>query len=234
MRDLQTLQMSINSGSFASVDSLAKIKEFFNGFFAPLTFQGVRIDKQPFGFVVSTPRGEIDIDSLSSGEKEILNLFIRFDQLKPSGAIILFDEADVHLHPDLERRYLELLKELGRGNQFLLTTHSPEMMIAAGSNALFTVLREPLSHDSNQFVRVSDDQHMHETFAALMGGRGIVSFNQRVIFIEGEESSADRLIYEAAYPPSAYNVSFVPVGNSGTARKTAERVNELLGPRPFR
>jgi hypothetical protein len=34
-----------------------------------------------------------------------------------------------------------------------------------------------------------------------MGSRGIVSFNQRIVFIEGEDSSADREIYEAAYPP---------------------------------
>jgi hypothetical protein len=61
-----------------------------------------------------------------------------------------------------------------------------------------------------------------------MGARGIVSFNQRIIFIEGEDASADREIYEAAYPPGIYNVSFVPASDSATVRKTAERVNALL------
>lgn len=55
-----------------------------------------------------------------------------------------------------------------------------------------------------------------------------MSFNQRIVFIEGEEASADREIYEAAYPPSKYNVSFVPAGNSATVRKIAEQVNVLL------
>ena len=54
--------------------------------------------------------GEIDIDDLSSGEKEIFNIFVRFHQLNPHESVILFDEADAHLHPDLERRYLQELK----------------------------------------------------------------------------------------------------------------------------
>jgi hypothetical protein len=168
------------------------------------------------------------LDDLSSGEKEVLNTFIRFHELNPRGAIILFDEADAHLHPDLQRRYLQVLRDIGRGNQLWLTSHSPEMMIAAGSDSLYTILKEPQANNGNQFVRVTSSEQLHTTLSEVMGTRGLVSFNQRIIFIEGEESSADREVYERLYPPGAYNVSFVPVGNSATIRKTAERINDLL------
>ncbi len=213
MGDLQELDRSNRVGTPIFKDSLRDIREFFNSFFAPMQFRDVFIDKSPFEFVVSTPSGDIDIDDLSSGEKEVLNIFIRFHQLKPKGAIILFDEADAHLHPDLERRYLEVLRKLGKGNQMLLTTHSPEMMIAAGTECLYTVLKEPPQGGGNQLVRVTENEHLHSVLAELMGSRGIVSFNQRIVFIEGEDASADREIYEAAYPPSKYNISFVPAGN---------------------
>ena len=193
-----------------------------------MKLKDVFIDKSPFEFVISTHAGDIDIDDLSSGEKEILNIFIRFHQLKPNGAVILFDEADAHLHPDLERRYLEVLRQLGKGNQLLLTTHSPEMMIAAGTDALYTILKEPPENGGNQLVRVTHNEHLHSVLSELMGARGIVSFNQRIVFIEGEDASADREIYEVAYPPGKYNISFVPAGNSATVRKTAEQVNALL------
>lgn len=228
MGDLQDLQTSLRSGKPVSKDSLEEIKEFFDSFFSPMKFKDVFIDKSPFEFVVSTPAGDIDIDDLSSGEKEILNIFIRFHQLRPKGAVILFDEADAHLHPDLERRYLEVLRRLAKGNQMLLTTHSPEMMIAAGTECLYTVLKEPPREGGNQLVRVTQDEQLHSVLSELMGSRGIVSFNQRVVFIEGEDASVDREIYEAAYPPSKYNISFVPAGNSATVRKTAEQVNVLL------
>ena len=140
MHDLQVLQ---KSGGSDFEDSLEEIRQFFDLFFTPMKFKDVIIYESPFKFIISTPSGDIDIDDLSSGEKEVLNVFIRFHQLKPKGAIILFDEADAHLHPDLERRYLALLRGLGQGNQLLLTTHSPEMMIDAGTDALYTLLKEP-------------------------------------------------------------------------------------------
>jgi len=228
MGDLQELQTSRKSGETVSKDSLQDIREFFNSFFYPMEFKDVFINKSPFEFIISTPLGDIDIDDLSSGEKEILNIFMRFHQLKPNGAVILFDEADAHLHPDLERRYLDLLRQLGRFNQLLLTTHSPEMMIAAGTDSLYTILKNPPQNGDNQLLRVTDSEQQHNVLSELMGSRGIVSFNQRIVFIEGEEASADRAVYEAFYPPSKYNISFVPAGNSATVRKIGEYINTLL------
>ena len=226
--DLQVIQKSHREGEPIVPDSLKDIREFFNSFFAPMQLVDVRIDESPFKYIIKTNRGEIDLDDMSSGEKEVLNTYIRFHQLNPKGAVILFDEADAHLHPDLERRYLEVLRNIGSGNQLWLTTHSPEMMIAAGAESLYTILKEPLAGENNQFVRVTGDESLHEVLAEIMGSRGMVSFNQRIIFLEGEESSIDRELYEKFYPPGQYNVSFVPAGNSATVRKTAERVNHLL------
>jgi predicted ATPase len=228
MQDIQHAQAAHRAGQSEFPDSLKPIREFFDSFFAPMRFVDVLIHKSPFEFIIETPRGVIDLDDLSSGEKEILNTFVRFHQLSPRGAVILFDEADAHLHPDLERRYLQVLRDIGQGNQLWLTTHSPEMMIAAGSDSLYTVLKTPQPNIGNQFLRVTSNQELHSALSEVMGSRGLVSFNQRIVFIEGEESSADREVYEKLYPPGAYNVSFIPAGNSATVRKTAERVNELL------
>jgi predicted ATPase len=228
MQDLQNAQASHRSGHMEFRDSLKPIRDFFDNFFSPMKFKDVLIHTSPFQYIIETPRGEIDLDDMSAGEKEVLNTFIRFHQLNPRGAIILFDEADAHLHPDLERRYLQVLRSIGEGNQLWLTSHSPEMMTEAGSDSLYTVLKEPQSSNENQFVRVTSSEQLHSALSEVMGTRGLVSFNQRIIFIEGEESSTDREVYERLYPPGAYNVSFVPAGNSATIRKTAERINELL------
>ncbi len=228
MSDLQALQSSLAAGAAKHVDSMTDIRDTFNRFFAPLKFKDVYLDRSPFGFVVTTPAGEIDIDDLSSGEKEIFNIFVRFHQLHPNGAVILFDEADAHLHPDLERRYLQELRRIAKGNQVILTTHSPEMMIAAGSESLYTIHKEPPTDGGSQLRRVTPDDNLHSTLAELMGSRGLISFNQRIVFIEGDTASADREVYEAFYPPAEHNISFVPAGNSSTVRKTAERVNSLL------
>ncbi len=122
MRDTQELAASQRAGNPVFQDSLGPIRDFFNDFFAPMEFVEVLIHESPFRFVIKTPRGEIDIDDLSSGEKEILSTFIRFHQLQPKGSVILMDEADAHLHPDLERRYLEVLRQVSKGNQLSSVT----------------------------------------------------------------------------------------------------------------
>src|SRR5690606_22169164 len=88
--------------------------------------------------------------------------------------------------------------------------------------------KEPPATGGNQLQRVTANEGLHSTLSELMGSRGLISFNQRIVFIEGESASADREVYEAFFPPSEHNISFVPAGNSATVRKTAERVNALL------
>lgn len=192
-----------------------------------MEFDDVYLDTNPFKFSIRTPRGVIDIDELSSGEKEILNTYIHFHHLKPKDSIILFDEPDVHLHPELERRYLRILKKLSEGNQMILTTHAPEMMIEAGSESLFTVLKYPNGND-NQFLKVSSNSELHQSLTNVMGAKGFVSLNKKIVFIEGEESSTDVDLFEKLFPNNEKNISFIPAGNSITLKSTASRVNSLL------
>lgn len=228
MGDLQQIQKAKRAGEEYENDSLDKIRTFFNSFFAPMEFDDVYIDSSPFKFNVKTPKGEIDIDELSSGEKEILNTFIHFDQLKPDGSIVLFDEPDVHLHPELQRNYLTLLRELSTNNQFIITTHSPEMMIDAGDDALYTIVKHQESDGVNQFNRVSTDNEMHSALSEVMGSKGFVSLNKNIVFIEGQNSSTDVQFYQKLFPRNVYNVSFIPAGDSKTLTSISERVNYLL------
>jgi len=228
MKDAQEILAAKRNGNDCNPDSLKEIRTFFNSFFRPMKFVDVQIDCSPFKFIIETPKGEIDIDDLSSGEKEILCTYIHFHQLKPDNAVILFDEVDAHLHPDLERRYLYLFREMSNNNQILLTTHSPEVMVAAGSDSLFALNKVQEREGGNQLSRVTANDELHSALSEIMGSNGMVSINRKVVFIEGSESSTDRYIFEAMYPPSEYNISFIPAGDSNINVNTSERINKLL------
>jgi len=73
MRDAQDMLASHREGNPRFPDSLKEIREFFDDFFSPMRFIDVRIDVSPFQYIIRTPRGDIDIDDLSGGEKEVLN-----------------------------------------------------------------------------------------------------------------------------------------------------------------
>jgi len=90
----------------------------------------------PLKFVVNKGRETLDIMQLSDGYKTLLSLVIDLairmalanpEAEKPleSGAVVLIDEVDLHLHPEWQRRVVGDLLRTFPKTQFLLTTHSP-------------------------------------------------------------------------------------------------------------
>jgi predicted ATP-dependent endonuclease of OLD family len=73
----------------------------------------------------------VTIEQTASGLYEIL--FMLTAIVGETGKILLLDEPELHLHPTMQKRILNLLSEArteGR-NQMLLITHSPYLVSAA-------------------------------------------------------------------------------------------------------
>ena len=80
---------------------------------------------------------KVTFDNISSGEKELISIAIEilhFEKLKPddSKGVFLFDEPDVHLHPDLQVRIAEFLVRVVERSDttFVIATHSPVFLSA--------------------------------------------------------------------------------------------------------
>ncbi len=69
----------------------------------------------------------ITLDRLGSGYEMIFSLLYSFHLSKQSGKqlIMLIDEPEIHLHPSLQERFVQVLLEFSKSAQILLTTHSP-------------------------------------------------------------------------------------------------------------
>jgi hypothetical protein len=74
----------------------------------------------------------------ASGEHVVLEYILELSRFGPvNRSIILIDEPEVHLHPLWLRRFYLSLPKFGFDNQFVLTTHSPELRQRASTdNAL--------------------------------------------------------------------------------------------------
>src|SRR5690606_29063975 len=68
------------------------------------------------------------ISTLSSGEKEVLNIVFDFILRNPSDCVVFFDEPELHLHPELSYKLLQTLSSSGANNQFIFCTHSPDII----------------------------------------------------------------------------------------------------------
>ncbi|MCB1158645.1 MAG: ATP-binding protein, partial [Leptospiraceae bacterium] len=70
----------------------------------------------------------VDIEDLSSGEKQIL---FRFFYLHSSGikdSIVMVDEPENSLHPKWQQKIVNLYRRLGPKNQVIFATHSPHII----------------------------------------------------------------------------------------------------------
>lgn len=103
-----------------------------------IKFKTVRSDS--FDIILSTSKGEIYFEYLSSGYKSCIYIILgiikeieyRYSKnpvkIDKFDGIILIDEIDLHLHPTWQAKLLETLRIVFPKVQFILTTHSPSLL----------------------------------------------------------------------------------------------------------
>lgn len=111
------------------------------------TYSNPRILTSPLRFVVDETTGEnekreIRIELMSDGFRNVTamvaDIASRMAEANPDSehpldepGIILIDEIDLHLHPTWQRKILRQLTDTFRGVQFIVTTHSPMVLLGA-------------------------------------------------------------------------------------------------------
>jgi hypothetical protein len=113
------------------------VKRLYSIICAPKTYVGFQYrEDTPAGSPVFADGGHTyPLSHAASGEHVILEYIVELCRFGPlNRSIILIDEPEVHLHPLWIRRLYINLPQFGEGNQFILTTHSPELRQRASSD----------------------------------------------------------------------------------------------------
>lgn len=102
-------------------------------------FEDIHIDRKPLAMKVKKNGKYLKINQLSDGEKCTIALFGDLarrmalanpqmeNPLEGSG-VVLIDELDLHMHPSWQRKVLRVLRETFPNIQFIITTHSPQIL----------------------------------------------------------------------------------------------------------
>ncbi|HLP59733.1 MAG TPA: AAA family ATPase [Candidatus Deferrimicrobium sp.] len=82
---------------------------------------------QNLGFIaLQTINGQdVPFDFWSTGTRQFLQTVIPLFQLKPKDAVILVDEPERSLYPDIQRRIIDTYVKMAPDSQFFFATHSP-------------------------------------------------------------------------------------------------------------
>jgi ABC-type molybdenum transport system ATPase subunit/photorepair protein PhrA len=90
------------------------------------------VRRDPPEAIIETSYGTHRLDRLSSGEKNLVQVFLRIGAHMTKNTIVLIDELDVHLHLRLQHTFIRALKNIAASKDVNFTviasTHSTEIL----------------------------------------------------------------------------------------------------------
>lgn len=116
-------------------------------------FDNVHIERKPLAMCVYKDGKSLKINQLSDGEKCVIALFgdlarrltlanPELDDPLLGNGVVLIDELELHMHTSWQRKILRILKKTFPNIQFIITTHSPQILGEAGDDYNIYVLKQ--------------------------------------------------------------------------------------------
>ncbi|BBM00230.1 AAA family ATPase [Microbulbifer sp. GL-2] len=224
----------IESGSIGdcptrSQPPLDKMFEMFNEIFPliELTF-----NTEERRLIANKNGVEYSPSQFSDGEKQVFSILADFIGLNEDHEIIIVDEPELNLHPELAERIWTLIENEYPEKIFIYASHSINFALRENVNAVYV-----LSDDADKITRVDsfEDLERVELSAFLGGLPGILSTN-KVIVTEGHDKSYDSIFYRwltednsiEIYPGGGCTDVIDIVGKSGLWSKISTKIS-LVG-----
>lgn len=181
-------------------------------------------EEVPSNLFISIPSGDIiSFNDLSSGEKEIFFLLSFFIRHNVENSVVVIDEPELHLHPELSRILIRTMQQLKMGNQIWLATHNPEIIDEAGRDKTIYFSRDHITNKSQMTLGVDEDKSLRH-FRDLFGYSGYIGVAKNIVFLEGDSASTERKSFTKIFKELSTQIKFVPAFSSDNA----SRINAVI------
>lgn len=112
-----------------------------------------------------------NINSLSSGEKQLFFRILLLKILEPNNSIILIDEPELSLHPLWQLKIIEIFKKIGKNNQIIISTHSPYIIGSVSKKDLIILKKSENKIDIVDIDSLNETKGMeiNDILAEIMG-----------------------------------------------------------------
>ena len=206
-------------------DPLEPFKHAFSQLLAPKQLLDADLKAQQLKYLQDEQ--EFHINSLSSGEREVVNIIFDFILRKPNDCIVFFDEPELHLHPELSYKLIQTLTGLGENNQFIFCTHSPDIITASLEHSVVFVGAQT-DLGTNQAIPVSEDDNTNHALKLLGQSVGIIALGKKILLVEGTHASLDKQTYGAIVKDRYPDLVLVPSGGKDLIKSFSVLKDEVL------
>jgi len=177
----------------------------------------------------------IPFNDLSSGEKVIVGLIIKlftseyYQERLTFPELLILDEPDAHLHPEMSKLLLDVLEETfvkKYGIKVIITTHSPSTIALCKEESIYQIQ----NGEKTSLKKVSKDDAL-KLLTSFVPTLSIDFRNHKQVFVESPtdkyyyETIFNRLNIEYSYP---FKIYFISNGyGKGNCDQVVDVVNEI-------
>lgn len=213
--------------SVAPKDPLAPYNDLLARLFPGYSF--VDVTNSDLALRIQLPSGvAIPFQDMSSGEKEVFFILAFFLRHNINSSVIVVDEPELHLHPELARKFVRLMRNVRDTNQIWLATHSADLIDEAGRERTYYVRRALENPSVGETVRATSDGAELQLLRDLFGFSGYVGISKRIVFTEGQNAGADRKTFANIFPELSDEIRIIPAGSSANLPGINRAILSLL------
>lgn len=210
-------KVGANSRSFDDIKIGTRISRFtkaFNRMFSDLSYSRVKNINNKKSIIFEKNGKQIEIDALSSGEKQIVyrGCFLLRDMNSMNGAFVFVDEPEISLHPSWQKKILDFYKgiftnsERIQTSQLFVVTHSPfiihnnerkndkVIVLQRDEHGLISAIDKPEYYLCNSVAPIRDAFNVNDFSADT---------KKSVVYLEGR---TDELYFKKAVEVLGYDV----------------------------
>lgn len=223
----------LNRSPVQSAATLALFLEHLNGKVPNLVFSYTDSTEQtPFHFKINNKYPDPATDKFSSGTNQIIALmtsvmYFLHSHKYTDDAVLLLDEPDVHIHPDLQFQFIQFMISVTKdtAHKIIIATHSSSILsgFAGVSGACIATKK------SNSLLFSPIDGYMEKLLPSVGSHSLSHAFNKTpLLLVEGDD---DELVWQHAIRNAGGTINFhiVVTESKDEMRKYEKLVNDVAG-----
>ena len=128
------IQRLIDFNDNQLIDKLINVLDIF---FAE-TNKKTLFDKDLY-FIEGESENKLNYKYLSSGERQIIYIFLKVINASKSNSLILMDEPEISLHLSWQEILLNHIRDVNNNSQIIIVTHSPAIVMNGWMNSFVDI-----------------------------------------------------------------------------------------------
>jgi putative ATP-dependent endonuclease of the OLD family len=116
----------------------------------------------------------------------VLAILQAFEETQRQGAILLIEEPEMFLHPQMQRSLYKTLRRIGESNQIIYTTHSPHFIAVPDYNEVVLVRKQTGRTKVTISALPTDSARREKLIKELDPERNELFFATRLLIVEGD------------------------------------------------